>query len=78
MSQRERRLSFVGWILFIICALFFIGSAILNGDLLYLAGSIIFLVACVAFLIPLVPRNVNRLAAPPDEDLRSKDSDPPA
>ncbi len=78
MSQRERRFSLVGWILFIICALFFIGSAILNGDLLYLAGSIIFLVACVAFLIPLLPGNAKRLAAPPDEDLRSRDSDPAA
>lgn len=45
-----------GWVLFIICAAFFIASGIKNRDLLGLAGSIIFLIACVFFIIPLVKR----------------------
>jgi hypothetical protein len=43
-----------GWVLFIFCALFFIGSGFLNGDLLTLAGSVLFLIACILFLIPLL------------------------
>jgi TRAP-type C4-dicarboxylate transport system permease small subunit len=60
LSQRERTCHLVGWILFIVCAGFFISSAVLSGDLLYLAGSVIFLVACVAFLIPLLSRRGGR------------------
>jgi len=42
-----------GWILFMVCAAFFIAASIKNHDALTLAGSIIFLIACVVFLIPL-------------------------
>lgn len=45
-----------GWILFIICAAFFIASSIKNRDFLSLAASIIFLMACVFFIIPLVKK----------------------
>ena len=50
---REVRYQLWGWILFIICALFFIAAGIINRDLSTIAGSIIFLIACVVFLIPL-------------------------
>jgi len=43
-----------GWILFIICAGFFIASSLINGDTLALSASVIFLVACFVFLIPLM------------------------
>jgi hypothetical protein len=49
-----------GWILFVVCAGFFIASSIRVDDLLGLAGSIIFLVGCVAFIIPLVVRRSKR------------------
>ena len=42
-----------GWLLFLLCAGFFIISGILAGDLLITAGSIIFFAACIFFLIPL-------------------------
>ena len=43
-----------GWILFIVCAIFFIASSLKNGDTLTFIGSIIFLIACIVFLIPLI------------------------
>ncbi len=54
MSKRERNYHLVGWVLFLVCAVFFIASAAASGDLLYLIGSILFFVACIAFVIPLV------------------------
>ncbi len=44
----------VGWILFIICAIFFIASSLKNHDILTFIGSVIFLIACIVFFIPLV------------------------
>lgn len=55
-SNRERKFHLWGWILFIICAAFFIAASIKDDNALTLIGSIIFLVACVVFLIPLVIR----------------------
>ena len=55
-KQRERRFNLCGWVMYMVCAVFFIASAVVNGDMLYLAGSIIFLLACVVFIIPLVWR----------------------
>jgi hypothetical protein len=52
--QRERKYTLWGWILFVVCAGFFIASALKNGDMLYLIGSIVFLLACIVFIIPLV------------------------
>jgi predicted membrane channel-forming protein YqfA (hemolysin III family) len=43
-----------GWILFIICAIFFIASSLKNHDTLTFIGSVIFLIACIVFLVPLV------------------------
>ena len=44
----------VGWILFIICAIFFIASSLKNQNILTFIGSVIFLIACIVFFIPLV------------------------
>ena len=42
-----------GWILFVICAFFFIASSLKNHDTLTFIGSVIFLIACIIFLIPI-------------------------
>jgi len=55
-TRRERRFSLWGWILFVVCALFFIASSLQSRDLLSLIGSIIFLAACFVFLYPLVQK----------------------
>jgi hypothetical protein len=52
--NREKRFQLSGWILFIVCAGFFIASAINTDDILVLTGSIIFLGGCVVFIIPMV------------------------
>jgi len=51
---RERKFSLWGWILFLVCAGFFIASGLKSGSISGLVGSIIFLAGCVVFLIPLV------------------------
>ncbi len=53
-ADREVRYHIIGWVLFVVCALFFMAAAWANGDWLTLIGSIIFLFACVVFLIPLL------------------------
>ena len=60
MSKRQRQFQLAGWVLFIVCAGFFIASAIQNHDALYLIGSIVFLVACIVFIIPLVTGKTGR------------------
>ena len=52
--QQKIRYQLYGWILFVLCAVFFIASSLKNGDYLGLAASIIFLIACFVFIIPLV------------------------
>lgn len=54
INNRERKFHLWGWILFIVCAAFFIAASIKGDNTLTLIGSVIFLVACVVFLIPLV------------------------
>lgn len=54
---QEIRYQLAGWILFIICAIFFIVSSLKNHDILTFLGSVIFLIACIVFLIPLVRSN---------------------
>jgi hypothetical protein len=51
---RDTKYQLWGWILFVVCAGFFIVSSIQNQDTFGLAASIIFLIACIVFLIPLV------------------------
>jgi predicted membrane channel-forming protein YqfA (hemolysin III family) len=52
-GNRELKYHLAGWILFVICAIFFIVSSLKNHDTLALIASIIFLIACIIFLIPL-------------------------
>jgi flagellar biosynthesis protein FliQ len=54
---RGTKYQLAGWILFIICAIFFIASSVKNHDTLTFIGGIIFLIACIVFLIPLVMSN---------------------
>ncbi len=55
----EMKCQLTGWILFVICALFFIASGLKNHDPLTFIGSVIFLIACIVFLIPLTRPNQN-------------------
>ena len=55
-AQLERKCHLWGWVLFVVCAGFFIASSIKEGSILTLVGSLIFLAACVVFIIPLVRR----------------------
>ncbi|MFC2025240.1 cytochrome oxidase subunit III [Chloroflexota bacterium] len=52
----EQKSSLIGWLLFVVCAGFFITSAIKESDIWYLIGSIIFLGGCIVFIIPLIRR----------------------
>jgi len=54
---QEIKYQLAGWILFIICAIFFIASSLKNHDTLTFIGGVIFLIACIVFLIPLVRSN---------------------
>jgi len=49
----ESKYQIAGWILFIICAIFFMVSSLKNHDTLTFIGSVIFLIACFVFLIPI-------------------------
>jgi len=53
-GKRETRFHLCGWLLFVVCAGFFIASSIESNDFPGLVGSIIFLIACVVFIVPLV------------------------
>ena len=48
--QQSKNHDLLGWLLFVISALFFMVSSIRNGDMIGLLGGIFFLLACVAFL----------------------------
>jgi len=52
--KNEKYYELAGWILFIICAIFFIISSWQSQDLLLLIGSILFFVACILFILPLL------------------------
>ncbi len=54
---QEIKYQLAGWILFIICAIFFVASGLKNHDILTCIGGVIFLIACIVFLIPLVRSN---------------------
>ena len=51
----------VGWLVFVVCALFFIASSLRNRDVLTLIGGVLFLIGCILFIVPLVSekRNAN-------------------
>lgn len=48
----EKKCSLIGWILFVVCAGFFIASAVKAQDVPMIIGSVIFLLACLVFLVP--------------------------
>ena len=54
--QRERKFQLWGWILFVVCAGFFIASSVAGGDISGIIGSVIFLAGCIVFIIPLVTK----------------------
>ena len=54
--KREVKFQLWGWVLFILCAGFFIAGSIKNKDIFSLLASFIFLVACVVFIIPLLTK----------------------
>ncbi len=52
--KRERKFHLGGWVLFLVCAGFFITASVKDSNIPGLIGSIIFLAGCVVFIIPLM------------------------
>ena len=52
--NKDTKFNIFGWVVFIICSLFFLASSIKNKDIFSLIGSILFLFACFVFLVPLL------------------------
>ena len=52
--KEKARIQLLGWVLFILCAIFFLASGIKNQDVLAIIGSVIFLIACIVFMLPLM------------------------
>jgi F0F1-type ATP synthase assembly protein I len=50
---RSDRLQLIGWLLFVVCAVFYIVSSLESGSISSLIGSVLFLIACFLFMIPL-------------------------
>ena len=60
-SPRKKNHDFLGWMLFVVSAAFFMASSIRAGDPVGLLGGVFFLLACVAFLAPYFgPRRSSR------------------
>jgi hypothetical protein len=55
-GKRNLKFELWGWILFIVCAGFFIAASIQHRDTLSLIASIIFLIACLVFIVPLITK----------------------
>ncbi len=47
----------LGWSMFVVCAVFYMISAVQSGDIFALVGSILFFAACFAFLWPMLHRD---------------------
>lgn len=61
MSPRTRwTLTFVGWLLFSVSAIFFTVGAARSGSLIELAASLSFLFACGMFIVPVVVERPRR------------------
>jgi hypothetical protein len=52
--SRDEKFQFAGWVLFVVCALFYAAASIESRSLTSFIGSVLFLVACFVFLVPLV------------------------
>ena len=59
INKEKFKYQLAGWILYIICAVFFIASSLKNYDIWALAGGITFLIANIVFLISLIRSNKN-------------------
>lgn len=53
-NEKEKRVQLYGWLLFVVCSLFFIADSVASSSPLGIAGSCLFLLGCIVFLIPLV------------------------
>jgi hypothetical protein len=53
-KNKDLKAQLWGWVLFVICAVLFTGSAVRAKDVLATAGSIVFLLGCAVFMVPLV------------------------
>ncbi|MDJ0667060.1 MAG: hypothetical protein QNJ61_07270 [Desulfobacterales bacterium] len=52
--KRKDRYALAGWLLFILCAVFYIASSLKNHDPLAIIGSVLFLIACLVFMVPII------------------------
>ena len=52
--NEQHKFYFCGWILFILCAIFYLISGLKGQDWISVSGSVVFLLACFIFLIPLI------------------------
>jgi len=59
-ERHEIKYQIIGWILFILSAIFFIVSSLRNQDILTFIGGVFFLIACIVFIIPLIRTNKNK------------------
>jgi hypothetical protein len=55
--KNERMFHLWGWILFLLCACFFMVAAIESRDIPGIIGSGVFIAACFLFLIPLIKKS---------------------
>jgi hypothetical protein len=53
-TPRDHRAQVAGWILFVVCALFFVAAGWRDRDPLVTVGGVLFLLGCFFFLIPLL------------------------
>jgi uncharacterized membrane protein YhhN len=53
-NRQERSMHLAGWLLFVVCALFFIAAGLKNRDTLTIIGGVLFLISCILFIVPLV------------------------
>jgi hypothetical protein len=56
MKLTNKKINFIGWLLFLASASGFVVSALRSGDLAALIGAALFFVACLVFLIPFFRR----------------------
>lgn len=54
-KNTQHRFHFLGWILFVFSAIFFMVASIRAEDPVSLIGGTLFLIACFVFLVPLLP-----------------------
>jgi cell division protein FtsW (lipid II flippase) len=49
--NNDEKRELVGWLLFLVCGVFFLISSIRYKDFYSLAGTIIFMIACLIFMV---------------------------